>query len=430
MKLSILFWIEAISMKRRLVGLICCSIGGGTVFAQSDRVDGGATSPQAVGPALVLRAPAQSSQPAVAKVKEVKSKLDRFQRLLSMNTEEREKSLATKSDKERSFLRRELKKYDEMPPEERETALQGLRMWYYIRELVKHPVEARKDASNVIPEEERKLVEVRLLRWDRLPADLQQDILENERTIRWVLPMDGLSEQDQKEAVRKLPPSFRNNWDEKLQDWHAIPTERRQEIYRHFQRFSALSSKEREKVLETLSQNERLQAEKSLLVVQELEKLSPEERAACLESFQNFIETPPKSDQLYLKLNVIQRWNDLSVKERDVLKRVRGVLAPGLQPPIPGSVSEPPRGERKSIAPSLPGVDSQKATTTAKNVNYVSFREVPEAVQEAIMAQGGSADTNAIKRTSKNGEPAYKVNFNRDGKPLTLYFAADGSPVR
>jgi hypothetical protein len=67
------------------------------------------------------------------------------------------------------------------------------------------------------------LVEDRLRKWDRLDLDLQQEILANERTIRRVLELEGLSREAQKEAERKLPQSLRKTWDEKLQEWHALP---------------------------------------------------------------------------------------------------------------------------------------------------------------------------------------------------------------
>ncbi len=273
-----------------------------------------------------------------------------------MNSEDREKARSGKSDKQRSYLRRELQKYDEMPKEERETELQKLRVWYYVRDLVKHPVESRKDAVAVLPENERALVEVRLRRWDLLPQDLQKEIMENERTIRYVVQLDGLSRQEQKELEATLPPNLRKSWDEKLDGWHAIPPERRQRIYAQFQKFFELSPRERAKVLETLPQQDREQAEKSLLVVQEIEKLSPAERATCLDSLKNFFETPPKSDQLYYQLEKIQRWKAMSTKEKSVLKKIHGVLPPGLEPPIPGVTSQPPpRGENKPAPPLLPG---------------------------------------------------------------------------
>jgi hypothetical protein len=205
----------------------------------------------------------------------------------------------------------------------------------------------------IIPEAERRPVEVRLRRWDLLDSDLQKQVLEYERTIRYVVQLEGLSREEQKEVAATLPQSLRKTWDEKLGEWHALSPERRQTIYGKFQKFFELSPAERARVLETLSQKDRKEAERSLQVVQELEKLPPEEQAACLESFKNFAETPPKSDQLYLRLKAVQRWKEMSSKERDVWKKL--MVVPGLGAPIPSIVSQPPRGEMKSAAPALPG---------------------------------------------------------------------------
>ncbi|MCI0534009.1 MAG: coiled-coil domain-containing protein 180 [Verrucomicrobiales bacterium] len=404
--------------------LICWSIGGGIALAQSDRAEQPTVLPGAASRSAA-RVSSGAAQSAVNKVKEVRSRLSRFQRLLSLSAEERENELESKSDKERAFLRRELEKYDQMAKEDRETALQGLWVWYYVRELVKHPGEARANALNVIPETERKLVENRLLKWDKLPPDLQQEILANERTIRYVLELEGLSREEQKVAERRLPGSLRKIWDEKLQAWHELPTERRESIYAHFKRFSELSPRERSKVLETLSQQEREQAEKSLQVVQQIDKLSPEEQAACLDSLGNFLETPPKSGKLYLYLEQLQRWNEMSVQEKDMLKKVRRVLAPGLTPPLPGVSAEPPRGQMKA-APAPPGAEPQKRSSRDKKL---SFAEVPGPVQNTIKARGGTPEVKGITRVSTNGQLAYSVILKQDGKLVVLLIAPDGSEI-
>jgi hypothetical protein len=341
-------------MRRWSICLICCSVGGGIALAQSSADEG---QPVQIVPAPAARSAivriSPASQSVIQKVKEIQSRLDLFQRLLAMEEEERRRALSSKSETVGKYLQSELRKYEEMPKEERETSLQGLHVWYYVRELVKYPPEARTNALPLIPEVEREPVKARLRRWDKLPQDLQKEIMDNERTIRYVVQFEGLSRQEQKEIEVTLPPSLRRTWDEKLEEWHAIPTERRQRIYAHFQKFFELSPKERARVLETLSQQDRDQAEKSLQVVQELEKLSPEDRAACIESFKNFAETPPKSDQLYLRLKTMQRWKEMSTRERDVWKRL--MVLPGLAPPIPGVVAKPPPGETKPDAPAPPG---------------------------------------------------------------------------
>jgi hypothetical protein len=355
MKSLVPFVCEAIFMKRWSVCLICCSVGGGIALAQPAKDDGPAVQPAPTSRPTVIRTPSPAAQTTVIKIKEIKASLDRFQRLLAMSPEDREKALTSKSDKQRSYLRRELLRYEEMPKDERETALQGLRVWYYVRELVKHPTEARTNALPIIPEVERKPVEVRLRRWDLLPQDLQKEIMDNERTIRYVVQLEGLSRQERKEIQATLPQSLQKSWDEKLEEWHAIPIERRQRIYAQFQKFFELSPKERAKFLETLPRQDRDQAEKSLQVVQELDKLSPEDRAACLESFKDFAETPAKSSQRFLHLETIRQWKEMSTKEKDILRKVRSVLVPGSEPPIPGGTSKPPLGEDKPAPPAVPG---------------------------------------------------------------------------
>src|SRR5262245_37638629 len=125
-------------MKRWSLCLVCCSLGSGVVLAQVNPD----TEPQLklLSP-LVVRA-AGSPKAALSKTR---SSLDQFQQLLSMSPEQREQTLAGKSEKQRAFLRREIQKYESMPPEEREMQLQGLRTWYYVRELVQYPKEIRQE---------------------------------------------------------------------------------------------------------------------------------------------------------------------------------------------------------------------------------------------------------------------------------------------
>src|SRR5262245_52848092 len=120
-------------MMRWSVCLICCSVSGGVVFAQSSKAEAPAAQPASSSRAVTVRWASPASQAAVAKVKEIKSRLDRFQGLLAMSPEDRKKELSNKPELQRKYLRGELQKYDEMSLEERETALQGLHVWYYVR---------------------------------------------------------------------------------------------------------------------------------------------------------------------------------------------------------------------------------------------------------------------------------------------------------
>jgi hypothetical protein len=133
-----------------------------------------------------------------------------------------------------------------------------------------------------------------------------------------------------------------------------------------------------------------------------------------LDSLRNFAETPPKSDKLYLYLEQLQRWKEMSLQERDVFKKVRRALAPGLTAPIPGDLKEPPRGQMK-VAPPAPGSEAQKDNAGEKRLN---LNDLPAQVQDTIKASGGSLDLKRIRKVDFNGQLIYRVVLSRAASPL------------
>jgi len=333
--------------------LVFCSIGSGLSFAQSGVVL--SSSPDAG----VVRS-------LQAEIRDIKERLDYFQRLLTMEDSDRDRSLSRKTEGQQTFLRGELEKYDAMSIEDRETALQSLRVWYYLRELVKAPADVRQAVLEAVPEIDQTMVRTRLARWDLLPPDLQEQVMTYERTFRYVLQLAELSHEEQKKQAETLPESLKvkNTWEAKLEEWHALPEQRRKEIYSQFQSFFELAPKERAKVLGTLSPQEREQLERSQ-VLQTFDKLSPEERAACLDSLRKLTEQPPDSEVITNFLAASQRWMNLSAAERDVLKKVIRLLPPMGEPPVPGVTDTAPTGVNRLPAPAPPGSVTPSRAETA-----------------------------------------------------------------
>ncbi len=289
------------------------------------------------------------SQPAIAPVMRVKEKLDQFDRLLTGAGEDRDTILASKTDQQRKFLRTELSRLESMTPAVREVALISMRSRYYLLELVKLRPEVRQSAVDAIPEKDRQLVVEKLQRWDRLPQELQQEVLQNERTVRYVLQLDGLTSAERKKVLPTLPESLRKSWEDKLTEWKALSPERRQRISSQAVRFFELSTKERAKVLENLPEQQRRQAEES---IKAFDKLPTAERAACLESVPKVFEMPEQSRDQFI--DTLERWKRLSVKDRQMWKNVTTVLPPAGLPPLPGTkITSAPKGENKPSPPPL-----------------------------------------------------------------------------
>ncbi len=255
-----------------------------------------------------------------------------------------------------------------MSKEDREAALQGLRVWYYLREMVKYPAEIRSIALTMIPGADRELVEIRLKRWDKLPPDLQTEVMEHERMFRYVLQLDGLNRAQQEALAHDLPESLREKWDDRLEKWHHLTLERRQQIYGQFQKMFNLSPRERNKVLETLSEQDRTQAERSLLIFQALEKLPLAEQKACIDAFLSFIESPPNSNQRNQRLEELSRWRaypaDVKASWNSVFKFVPPL--PGQQPPLPGT-PQAMQGTTNLPTPALPGAANQTTPLSPKS---------------------------------------------------------------
>ncbi|MSU61387.1 MAG: DUF3106 domain-containing protein [Pedosphaera sp.] len=326
------------------IWLLCCLAGIGSGLGQ--------TAEPAVITAPAVRARTEqpaASQPANAPIMRVKEKLDLFDRLLTGTPEERDTILASKTDQHRKFLRTELSRLESMTPADREVALISMRSRYYLLELVKVRPEVRQPAVAAVPEKDRQLVLEKLQRWDRLPQELQQEVLQNERTVRYVLQLDGLSTAERKKVLPTLPESLRKSWEDKLTEWKALSPERRQRISSQSIRFFELSTKERAKVLENLPEQQRRQAEES---IKAFDKLPTAERAACLESVPKMFEMPEQNlDQF---IDTLERWKRLSVKDRQMWKNVTTVLPPANLPPLPETmIRSAPKGENKPSPPPL-----------------------------------------------------------------------------
>jgi hypothetical protein len=330
--------IRSTPVKRWAAWLLCGSLG----WVASQAQPAGVSAPAALPPV-----------PEAAVLK-VRASLEQFQRLLAMTPEERGKALAVKPERTRNYLANELKRYDAMTGEERRTALQAERVTYYLRELVRRPANEWTNALPAIPEEDRIPVEARLRRWDQLTPELQKAVADNERTLRYTLQLEGSSQPEHAPVPPALPGAAEQSWETRIEKWRSLPPEHRQQMFNQFGKFFELSPKEQGRVLETLPAKERQETLKSL---EALEKLPPDQRNACLESFDKVVG---KSDSSAASFVItVQRWQAMSAEEKEVWKRLTKVLPPGLEPPPPGYIPRPAPKGATLPAPPLPGSSSK-----------------------------------------------------------------------
>lgn len=280
-------------------------------------------SPKATPPAIT-----GSSQPPIPKAQ---SPVNIFRSLLSMSQAERSQYLATKTSSQRSVLESKIKEYNSMSPNEREIRLKVTEIRWYLSPLMKLPPAERAASLQLIPEEDRPFVRARLELWDLYPRPLQQEVLENDFTLR--LANSGTNFQ---RALEQVPVERRPQVEVEVTRWASLSPEERERRGDQFNRFFELSDQERRRTLQLLSPLERQQMEKTL---QTFEKLPREKRDRCLEAFHKFANLSPGEREEFLKN--ASRWESMTPDERQTWRLLVQRLPEF--PPLPTSAQPSPR---------------------------------------------------------------------------------------
>jgi hypothetical protein len=302
--------------------------------------------------ASLLAGPAAWAQPLPAAAPERKSApglppslpplspspLDYFRQILAMSAPDREKLLAGKAPAQRQSLEAKLREYEALAPEEREARLRALQLRWYLLPLMKMPPGNRPERLAAIPESDRKLIVERLGLWDKLPEDLQKEVLENEAIIRFFYPAGKGSD-----GTNVPPPSPQQQEQmARIARWQALSESKRDRIYEQFQKFFELDPQQKARTLDALTEAERRQMEKTLQV---FEKLPKEQRDRCLSGFRKFADLSLEERQEFLKN--AERWQQMSAAERQVWRRIVARVASPPPPLPPGIKQTPPLPPRR-----------------------------------------------------------------------------------
>src|SRR5262245_21826416 len=173
------------------------------------------------------------------------------------------------------------------------------------------PATNRLARLGMIPPEHRELVEARLQEWDKLPAELQKGLLENEAAISCLTALEATSRQ----TPVPMSPERKQKLEEGIRQWQALSEEERERIMSSFNQFFNLTPQEKEKALRTLSDAERRQIDKTL---RKYSELSGAKRAACIGSFEKFADLSLEERQDFLKN--ADRWKLMTPDERQAWK--------------------------------------------------------------------------------------------------------------
>jgi hypothetical protein len=251
-----------------------------------------------------------------------------FRQLLAMRPDEREVFLTNRPPKIRKRILVKVNEYEALDPNTRELRLRATELRWYLMPLLREPPTDRAARLAQVPEDIRELVEDRLNEWTILPPPLQQEFLENERTLRYFASVD----------VSGSPPenAGRGSGDNEQARVNALSEAQRRPTTAKLDQFFELTPLEKQKVLGTLSDVERQQMEKTL---QSFGKLPPEQREECVRAFAKFAGMSAEERAEFLKNAA--RWSQMPPAERQAWRDLV-VNVPQWPPLPPGFTASPP----------------------------------------------------------------------------------------
>jgi hypothetical protein len=267
-----------------------------------------------------------------------------FRELLAMPAPEREQTLTNRPTEARRMILAKVREYESLKPDERELRLSVTELRWYLRPLMTASATNRPAQLAGIPEQQRKLVEDRLREWDKLPPEVQKDLLENEATLSYFAEIEGRSDEQRRELLNNLSPARRDLLEQGINRWAAMSEAQRRATLSRFNRFFELTAQEKEKAIKGLPEPERQQVERML---QTLGRLSPEQRDQYLNSVAKFTDLSLAERQEFLKS--AEHWKQMSSAEQEAWRELVKRL-----PPLPRR--PPPRPPVPHWGPSAPAV--------------------------------------------------------------------------
>lgn len=266
-----------------------------------------------------------------------------FRQLLATNEAGRNAFLATKSPAQRQILESKLKEYLNMPTEQREIRLFMTELRWYLISLLQTPKSNRQELLAQIPSQYKPLLEDRLKHWDKLPLEIQRELLENEVALHYILQLNAPSSTNSQTLSADIPALQKSRIDSVLKIWNSMPDERRKLIADSFKKIFELNYNEIESSLKILPPAEKIRMENTLSA---FAKLPKEEREKCIASFEKFANMSKEEREQFLRNAA--RWIEMTPEERaawrNIVRKTIGQkniefppLPPGLLPE-PGSV--------------------------------------------------------------------------------------------
>jgi hypothetical protein len=248
-----------------------------------------------------------------------------FRELLAMSPAERIGALTNRPPEARARINAKVREYLALSPDERELRLRATELRWWLTPLFTVAPADRATRLNQVPEDLRGVISARLVQWDALPATLQKEFLQNEKTLHY------------------FASGSKTN----------ATTAEQEKLSAQFNQFFDLTDDEKKSALGTLSDAERAAMEKTL---KQFESLPPSQRSRAIRNYAKFAGMPGSERAEFLKS--AERWAQMSPKERqtwrDLVAHVNIMPPPGpavvpanLMPP---SLTKPPKPTRANMA--------------------------------------------------------------------------------
>jgi hypothetical protein len=274
-----------------------------------------------------------------------KSPVALFRELLAMTPPERNRFLANRSPEARRQILSKVWEYELSKPNERELRLKVTELRWYMWPLMNLRDANRASLLARIPEDDRALVEARLREWDKLSPAVQKELLDNEAMLRYFYELATSTPSVRSNIVSSLTPRRRAMLEKGIAGWNTLSQEQQQKMLGRFNQFFELTPGEKQKVLNTVSDAERKQIEKTLF---KFEQLPPAKREQCINNFERFASLSLDERQQFLKN--AERWKLMSPDERQAWRDLVRKLAPN-RPPLPPGLEQRVRSRQPPVTP-------------------------------------------------------------------------------
>lgn len=256
-----------------------------------------------------------------------------FRTLLAAPPAQRELFLSQRPAPTRKVIETKLREFEILPPEVRERRLQIAELQHFLLQVIGEPRERRAELLSQTPAAIRPFVEDRLLAWDRLPPDQQQELLTQQRILmaasNRTTPSGNptAATQPSSPSAKGIAPDLQSALDR----WQRLTADERARKLSDFQRFFDLSDRDQARVLGSVPAAERRQMEATLSAYS---TLAPDQRARVIRGIRRYVTlTAPERAQF---VQALSQWQLMTPAERTTWRGLVDAVKP---PPLP----QPPR---------------------------------------------------------------------------------------